>query len=467
MADSREAPVASNCSLGNTVAVNSTHQLRRWSLVLICLFAIGVPAVAKTAPQASAPPGATETTATARTQAPIQQYSLPPEKLRQALALSQTGRRLFFAEFVWGIVVLLIVLRSGWAAKFRDWAERASGRKVLQATIFCPALTLTLDLANLPLRIWWHSVVVSYGLSIEGWAPWLFDWAKAEAIGLIIATFVGWLACTLIRRSPRRWWLAAWAITLPLIIFAAYVEPLVVEPLFYDFRPLAAQHPALTNKVQQEAARAGVTIPRERIFEMLASKKLTEVNAYVTGVGGSKRIVFWDTTMTKMDENEALSVFGHELGHYALNHVWKGLALAAASMALGLPILAWAFNFALRHWGKGWRIRGPGDWPALAVLLLMISLAQVGAMPIGNAISRHFEHEADVYGLELIHELVPDSPQVAARTFQILGESGLEEPSPSRLTVFFFYTHPPIAERLNFALRYDPWSSGTGPEFIK
>jgi Zn-dependent protease with chaperone function len=387
--------------------------------------------------------------------------------LRQAVALARTGRRLFLAEFAGGILFLWIVLRLGWASRFRNGAERVSRRKILQAVIFCPALLLTLDIANLPFRLWAHTVLVGYGLSIEGWVPWLVDWAKAEGVSLIITTFIGWLIISLIRRHPRRWWLTAWAVTVPLLILGVYAEPLIVEPLFYEFRPLADGHPALAAQVRKTAARAGVVIPAERIFEMLASKKLTEVNAYVSGIGGSKRVVFWDTTLLQMGESEALSIFGHELGHYALHHIWKGLALAAAGMALGFPLLAWVFNFTLRRWGDGWRIRGPGDWPALAVLLLLVSLAQVALLPVGNAISRHFEHQADVYGLEVIHGVVPDAPQAAARTFQSLGEINLEEPEPSAVTVFFFYTHPPIADRLGFALQYNPWASHVEPEFIK
>jgi STE24 endopeptidase len=404
--------------------------------------------------------------AVATTAAPITQYSLPPEKERQAIELNRAGRRIFFAEFLTEAIVLLLLLRSGGAARIRDWAERASRRPVVQAVVFWPLLLLTLSAANLPFRIWGHVLVRSYGLSVQGWFSWALDWIKAEAISIAVVAFVGWRASALIRRAPRRWWLGAWAASLPLMILGVYAEPLVVEPLFNDFRPLAETHPTLAQKVQQTAARAGIAIPQSQILEMNASRKLNWVNAYVAGIGNSKRVVFWDTLLTRTDESGALFTFGHELGHYALNHAWKYIGICALGMAIGFPLLAWLFGAVLRRYGDRWRIRAPHDWVALAALLLLVIVAQVTLMPLQNVITRHFEHQADVFGLELLHGAVPDAPQAAARMLQVLGETNLEEPSPSSWNVFWFYSHPPIARRINFALHYDPWSAGQPPQFI-
>src|SRR5579864_4454561 len=202
--------------------------------------------------------------------APITQYTLSPEKTRQAQALARTGRRLYFAEFFWGLLILWLSLRTGWAAKIRDWATRASSNTFLQAAIFCPLLVLTLDLAALPLHAWAHRVLRGYGLSVQPWSSWFLDWMKAEVITLILATFAGWILFLLIRRSPRRWWIGAWVGAVLLIIVGVYVQPLIIEPLFYDFHPLSASHPQLVRDVEQTIARAGISIPANRILEMVA-----------------------------------------------------------------------------------------------------------------------------------------------------------------------------------------------------
>jgi Zn-dependent protease with chaperone function len=396
---------------------------------------------------------------------PITHYSLPPKKEREAVQLAKMGRRIFLGEFITETVVLLLLLSAGWVAKFRDWAERVNTRRIIQAAIFWPLLLLALDASVLPFQIWGHTLVRSYGLSVQSWFSWELDWIKAEGVSIVVVAFVGWLAAAAIWRSPRRWWLAAWAVSLPLIIFGVYAEPFVIEPLFFDFRPLAEEHPALTEKIQQTAARAGITIPQNKIFEMLASKKVSEVNAYVAGIGNSKRVVFWDTLLARTDDNGALFTFGHELGHYALDHAWQYIGLCAIGLAIGYPLLAWISAAVLRRFGEGWRVQSAHDWVAIAVLLLIVNVAQVAFMPLQNFITRHFEHQADLFGLEISHGSIPDAPQAAARMFQVLGEANLEEPSPSHSTVFWFYSHPPIADRINLALHYDPWSSGQKPQF--
>jgi STE24 endopeptidase len=401
------------------------------------------------------------------TSALITHYSLSPEKTLKAQALARTGRRFYFAEFFWGLLILWLSLRTGWAAKIRDWATRASSNTYWQAAVFCPLFVLTLDITALPLHAWAHSVLLGYGLSVQGWSSWLLDWMKSEAITLILATFVGWILFHLIRRNPRRWWVGAWVGAVLLIIVGTYVEPLVIEPLFYDFHPLTESHPQLVRDVEQTIARAGISIPEDRILEMNASAKLNETNAYVTGIGNAKRVVFWDTLLARTNESQALSVFGHELGHYALGHVWKGIILSAIGLGFALPLLAWLFNGTLRKWESIWYVRQPQDWTALAVLLLLILILQFVATPINNAASRYIEHQADVYGLEVTHGIIPNSQQVAAQTDQILGETNLEDPSPSPYVVFWFYTHPPIAERLKFSLNYNPWNTGGTPEFVQ
>jgi Zn-dependent protease with chaperone function len=155
------------------------------------------------------------------------------------------------------------------------------------------------------------------------------------------------------------------------------------------------------------------------------------------------------------------------MGHYVLRHIPQLLAFSAvlllALFYLGFRTIGWV----LRKRGAGWGIRDLEDWASLPVLLLLLSVLSFISNPISSAVSRHYEHQADQYGLEVTHGLTADSGQVAAQAFQILGEVDLSDPEPNPVEVFLSYTHPSIPDRIQFALTYDPWANGEQGEFVK
>jgi STE24 endopeptidase len=136
-----------------------------------------------------------------------------------------------------------------------------------------------------------------------------------------------------------------------------------------------------------------------------------------------------------------------------------------------LLLVAWAgfhaYRRAVRRFGDAWGLRGVEDWASLPLLLLLLFLLNVAATPAQNAFGRHLEHQADQYGLEVVHGIVADSSEVAAESIKILTEADLSEPSPSSLVKVWFYDHPPSAERIRFAYEYNPWGLGQSPRFVK
>ena len=273
-----------------------------------------------------------------------------------------------------------------------------------------------------------------------------------------MAGFLVWLLFEVTRRSPQHWWFYAWLAAIPLLLFGVFVNPLVVEPLFYRFAPLADTHPALATEIGKVMARGGLEIPRDRIFEMSASQKVKSINAYVTGIWASRRVVVWDTTVRTLTTPQTLFVFGHEMGHYVLHHVWLGIALSSA----GILAMLFLAQLALRRFGV--RL---DDYASLPALLLAMAIFGFFSDPVANSITRVQEHNADIYGLEVIHDLVPNSRQVAAEAFQILGEVALADPSPAPFIEFWLYSHPSVSERVRFASEYDPWSQGRPPKYVK
>lgn len=394
----------------------------------------------------------------------VTQYTLPPALDRKAHHLGQISfwGTLIGALYSW--LILLLILYWRLAPKYRDWAERASHMKALQAAIFAPLLLLTLAFLTVPLDIAQHWISRRFGLSIQSGGSWFWDWAKQEIFFLVVGTFLVWILYSVMRRSPRRWWFYFWLISIPLMAFLVFVQPVVVDPMFHKFVSLEQKDPALVNQLEDVVHRAGQNIPPDRMFWMDAGAKTTELNAYVTGIGASKRIVVWNTTIRAMDTPQIVFIVGHEMGHYVLNHIWKGMALGAAGLFVLFYLVFRAIDpILVTRWG----IESVGDWASLPALLLLVSVFSFLAMPIGSAASRYFEHQADQYGLEVTHGVTPDSGEVAAQSFQILGAIDLADPRPHPVDVFLFYSHPPIPDRIRFSLSYAPWSHWRKPEFVK
>src|SRR5439155_5097046 len=221
---------------------------------------------------------------------PVTSYTLPPEKLVQAKALYILRGRLRIVDSALSLLILLGILYFGVAARYRDWAERVSKWRFVQAIIFIPLLLLSIDLIGLPLEIYQHHISLQYGLSIQKWGSWFADVLKGEAIGLVLSTLLLGILFWIIVRSPRRWWFYFWLIAVPILFFVVFIAPYVIDPLFNKFEPLEKNQPQLVTAIEKVVERAGMYIPPERMFEMKASEKVTVLNAYVTGFGASKRV---------------------------------------------------------------------------------------------------------------------------------------------------------------------------------
>jgi Zn-dependent protease with chaperone function len=202
------------------------------------------------------------------------------------------------------------------------------------------------------------------------------------------------------------------------------------------------------------------------MYLMKASEKTNGLNAYVTGIGATKRIVVWDTTAGRIPDEEILFIFGHESGHYVLHHVLKGLALSAAGLFFLYWVCAEFVAWLIRRFGSRWRAPDLVSRTGFVVLLFAISIASLVFQPVGNATSRHFEHQADVYGQEAIHGIVADPQKTAVAAFNDLGKAWLDDPNPSPFIEFWLYNHPSTQSRANFALHYDPWANGGQGQFF-
>ena len=437
-------------------------------LVLTCFqaaaWSAGLPQAAKNsisqAQSSSEPPKA---------QAPSvpQGYELSPQKKAEARAYSHTEYALYFSGVALVLLIYFLLWRAKIAVTFRNWARRASARHFVQCLIFAPLFLLTVRLLLFPF-VYYADFVVDhkFGLMTQGFASWMADWGKSLALFILVGTLMVWIFYWVIRLSPRRWWFYFWAVTIPITLFLMFIEPFVVEPLFYKFTPLDATRPALVTRIEEMLHHANLKIPRRRILEMNASSKTNTLNAYVSGLGVSKRVVVWDTTLKKMTDDETLLVLGHETGHYVLHHIMKEFVLIELVVLVFIALGFVAVRKLIGRYGARTGLEGEGDLASLPVMLMMLTALTFLSSPLVNGISRHYEHQADQFALEVTHSVVSDPNAAEARAFQILGEQDLADPDPNPFIVFWLYSHPPLGRRIHFALNYKPWAEGKPLQFV-
>jgi STE24 endopeptidase len=419
-----------------------------------------VPARAAQNLHASAPSKAPESSAPAA-------YELSPSERARAIAYSHAQDTDYFLGVGLSILIYLVLWVGRVGVALRRLARSVSARHILQCAVFVPLLLGAAALLELPLDYQSGFLLEHrFGLSTEPLPAWLADWGKSLALEILAGIFLVWIFFLLVRRSPRRWWFYFWLMTVPFTLFIALIEPYVVEPLFFKFTPLEQKHPALVERIEQMLHHAGLEIPPSRVYEMNASAKTRELNAYVSGFGPSKRVVVWDTTLHALDADETLEVLGHETGHYVLHHIVKEFAwdelVTLLFLWLGFLALRWTFG----RFGRRTALENEGDLASLPLILLLLTLLAFFSDPIVNAISRHYEHQADQFALEVTYGVVPDPNAAEAGAFQVLGRRDLSDPDPSPFIRFWLYSHPPIADRIRFAESYKPWAEGKPLELL-
>ena len=386
-------------------------------------------------------------------------YTLTPERRAKAIAYSRTQYVLYFVGTLLSIGIYLLLWRARVSVFLRDWARKTSRRHFVQCWVFVPLLVTAVALLSFPLD-YYSSFILEhrFGLSTQGFASWLADWGKNLAIVAALAGILVWVFYAVVRRSPRRWWFYFWLVSIPLVLAFLLIEPYVIEPLFNKFTPLQRTQPVLVERIEAMLKHAGLSIPPARIFEMEASSKTKVVDAYVSGLGTSKRVVVWDTTLKKMGPDELLLVLGHESGHYALHHIPKQFAIDETLALLFFFLGFIAANRLVERVGPHTGIEGVGDLASLPLILTVLTVLVFLSSPLVNGISRYYERQADQFGLEVAYGVVADPNAAEVQSLQILGEEDLADPDPSPFIKFWLYTHPPLEERIRFAASYKPWA---------
>ncbi len=382
----------------------------------------------------------------------VSQVAVPtPSAL--AIRYHRSGHVLWAGATVLELLVPAALLFSGFSARLRDRARRlARGRWLPAISIYAAAYFVIQALLFLPLS--WYAGFVrqhAYGLSTETAGAWLADWAKAIALSALMAALITWIPYRLLRASPRRWWLWTGLLSAPFTALLMVVVPVWIAPLFDEFGPMRDR--ALQARIHQLAARAG--IPDSRIYEVRKSDETRQVNAYVTGFGESKRIVLWDTLVDRLEPDELLAVVGHEMGHFVLRHTLTAILGVTLLVTLSLFAVHRVADWTIARFRERFGFERLDDVASLPLLLLVGSVVGLVAAPPALAFSRWQEREADRFGLELTR-----NNQATARTFVRLHDENLSVPRTGLLYRLWRGSHPDLADRIEFANRYRPWSHG-------
>ena len=376
-----------------------------------------------------------------------------PAPSEKALRYYRSGNVIWGIEQLLGLALPALLLFSGLSARMRTVAA-AVGRGHFYPTLVVTLVLLSVLLFLVQLPLSYYAGYLrehAYGLSTQQPSKWAGDEVKGLLVGLVVGALVIWVPYLLLARSPTRWWLWTGALTLPFFTLVLLLSPVFIAPLFNKFGPMKDK--ALEAEVLAVAARAGVD--GARVYEVNKSVDTEKVNAYVTGVGNTKRIVLWDTSLARLSPRQTRFVVGHELGHYVLGHVWINILVSSALTLLGLYGVHRTADLLLGKFGGRFGFSQLSDPASMPLLMLLLSLFSFVISPAVLALSRHHEHEADRFGLELTHD-----NHAGATAFVALQRQNLANPRPGLLYEIFRASHPPIGERVDFINRYRPWEHG-------
>jgi Zn-dependent protease with chaperone function len=391
-----------------------------------------------------------------RANQPANYVEVPPPS-EKALSYYHSGNILWLVNTAWGILIPCLFLFTGLSARIRTWAQRFGRKWFFTVCLYFLILWIVLYFIDWPLNYYEGFVRPhAYGLSNQTFGKWLCDSLKTFVIALVAGWLFLWVPYLLLEISPRRWWLYTGLLMVPFLFLVMLVTPIWIAPLFNHFGPM--QNKSLNSKILALADRAG--IEGSRVYEEDKSVDTKQVNAYVVGVLNTKRIVLWDTLLAKLPDREILFIMGHEMGHYVLHHVVQGILVTSLLILVTLLAVQYTARRLISRYQARWGFERLADVASLPLIALLVNVFSLVVLPPGLAFSRHIEHEADRFGLEITQD-----NHAAAMSFVRLQDENLAVPRPGLLHCLWRCSHPSLGERVDFCNEYRPWEKGEPLEY--
>jgi len=372
-----------------------------------------------------------------------------PADTPEARRYNRIRRWLGIADFALGLVLLILLLVTGWNGSLRDVAYRSSAQSYALAVSLYVVMLMTIGkLLGLGLDYYGFRLEHQFHLSNQRLRSWLWDEIKGFLVGMILAVIVVELLYLIIRQAPQYWWLIAWVTFLALFVLMAQLAPVVLFPIFYKFEPL--QNEELKSRLVSLGERAGTKV--RGVYKWNLSEKSKKANAALTGLGNTRRIILSDTLLEQYSADEIEAVLAHELGHHVHKHIFKSIVVQAGITLVGF----WAANWVLHYAMERWHIFDTlSDFANLPLLVLISTVLSFLLLPALNAFSRYNERQADRYTFRSIASVQP-----FISSMNKLAAQNLAERTPSKWVERFFHSHPSISRRVAAA---EQWAKQPGP----
>ncbi|MEU4334068.1 M48 family metallopeptidase [Micromonospora lupini] len=369
---------------------------------------------------------------------------LPAEQVAKGREFRAALRPGSYAALAVGLLIAVVLGLTPLGSRLVELVGRPfGGHWIAQAVLGGLAVVLVADLLTLPFAAWRQSVLTRYGLSTNGWNGWAVDLLKSYAVSAVIGAVALFGFYTVIRLAPRWWWAFGAAGAALLVVLLSFVLPVLVEPVFNKFTPM--EQGALRTELMSMAARDGV--PVRDVLVADASRRTRAVNAYVSGLGPTRRVVVYDTLLSEATPAEVTAVVAHELGHAKDSDVTVGTLTGALGAAAAVVAL-----YLLGSWGLLLRLAGVDSVAhprAFPLLIALVTVAGLVATPVQALLSRRVEARADAHALALTGD------PVAFESMQRrLGSVNLGDPDPPRWEYLYSASHPSTVERMAAARAY-------------
>ena len=369
---------------------------------------------------------------------------MPPGQRASSDAYFEGGYWLQLWDFLLTVIVMWLLLRFRWSARMRDLAERITRFRPLQTALYWVQFIVVTTLLTFPMSLYeGYFREHKYGLLNQTFGPWMRDQAVGLGVGVVLGAILMVPLFGLVRRLGKNWWVWGAIVMMVFVAFVSLIAPVYISPLFNKYTTLTDAR--IKDPILSMARANG--IPAKDVYEFDASKQSNRVSANVSGFAGTLRISLNDNLLKRCTLPEIETTMGHEMGHYVLNHAYKGLVMFGVVIVVGFAFLNWGINFSLARWGEQWDVRGITDVAVLPLAMIVFSVYMFAMTPVTNTITRNMEFEADMYGLNAAQQ-----PDGEANVDMLLGEYRKLDPGP--IEEIFFYDHPSGRTRITAAMRW-------------